>query len=661
MINRWDERIEYQFDAEKVWIEPWGRNAVRIRATKIAAMPEENWALNPATAAPVQICVTDGAAELVNGKIKARIEKNGKITIFNQKGETLMEERWRNRRNLLDPKCSALEVEGRQFRPIPGGDYHLTMRLESLDPNERIYGMGQYQQTNLNLKGTDLELAQRNSQASVPFAVSSRGYGLLWNNPGVGRAVFGTNMTSYEAYSTRILDYWIVAGDTPSEIVEAYADATGKAPMIPEYGIGFWQSKCRYQTQEELLEVAREYKRRGLPIDVIVCDYWHWKKQGEWTFDHRYWPDPKGMVDELHRMGIELMISIWPTVDKTSENYSEMLENGFLIRTDRGARVGLDFQGATIHIDATNPLAQRYIWQKAKKSYYDIGIKTFWLDESEPEYSAYDFDNYRYYTGSNLQVGNRYPVEFVKAFYDGLTAEGEQNVLNYTRCAWAGIQKYGVVIWSGDIASSFESLREQLPIGLNMGFAGIPWWSCDIGGFHGGAPDHDDFRELFVRWFQFGTFCPMMRLHGEREPRSAQLDIQNGMGCTTGAPNEIWSYGETVYQICKKYLLIRESLRDYIRIKMREAHEKGTPVMRTLFYEFPEDAASWQIEDEYMFGDRYLIAPVLYPGQTTRTVYLPAGANWKKMGDVSVLNGGTRIEVACPLSEIPVFEKVDIG
>lgn len=660
MISLLDERIEYQFDAEKVWIEPWGRNAVRIRATKVAKMPEENWALNPAVASPAQIRFVDGAAELVNGKIKARIEKNGKITIFNQKGEKLLEERWRNRRNLLDPKCSALEVEGRQFRPIPGGDYHLTMRLENIDPNERIYGMGQYQQTNLNLKGTDLELAQRNSQASVPFAVSSLGYGLLWNNPGVGRVVFGANLTSYEVYSTQILDYWIVAGDTPGEIVEAYADVTGKVPMIPEHGIGFWQSKCRYQTQEELLEVAREYKRRNLPIDVIVCDYWHWKKQGEWTFDHTYWPDPKGMVDELKSMGIELMISVWPTVDKTSENYYEMLEKGYLIRTDRGARVGLDFQSATIHFDATNPLAQRYIWEKAKKSYYNIGIRTFWLDESEPEYTAYDFDNYRYHTGSNMQVGNRYPVEFAKAFYDGLTAEGHQNVLNYTRCAWAGIQKYGVVIWSGDIASSFESLREQLPIGLNMGMAGIPWWSCDIGGFHGGAPASEEYRELFVRWFQFGTFCPMMRLHGEREPRSAQLGIQEGMGCTAGAPNEIWSYGETVYEICKKYLLIRESLRGYIRDKMREAHEKGTPVMRTLFYEFPEDAACWQVEDEYLFGDRYLIAPVLHRGQDTRMVYLPSGANWKKMGDASVLSGGTRIEVACPLSEIPVFERVDL-
>ncbi|WP_347560831.1 TIM-barrel domain-containing protein [Clostridium sp. OM02-18AC] len=236
------------------------------------------------------------------------------------------------------------------------------MRFESVDRDERIYGMGQYQQPYLNLKGLDLELAHRNSQASVPFAISSLGYGFLWNNPGVGRAVFGKNIMSFEVYSTKVLDYWVVVGDTPAEIEEAYAAVAGKVPMMPEYGLGFWQCKLRYQTQEELLEVAREYKRRNLPIDLIVIDFFHWPKQGEWKFDPVYWPEPDAMVQELQEVGIELMVSIWPTVDKTCENYEEMLEKGFLISTERGFRVGLDFQGATIHFDATNPGAREYVW-----------------------------------------------------------------------------------------------------------------------------------------------------------------------------------------------------------------------------------------------------------------------------------------------------------
>jgi alpha-D-xyloside xylohydrolase len=193
---------------------------------------------------------------------------------------------------VTDPKCSALEVEAREFRPNVGGDFKLTARFESLDPKEKLYGMGQYQQPYLDIKGHQLELAHRNSQASVPFLLSSRGYGFLWNNPAIGKAVLGKNIISFEALSTKALDYWIVAGDSPAEIVESYAGVTGKVPMMPEYGLGFWQCKLRYQTQEELLEVAREYKRRELPIDLIVIDFFHWPKQGDWKFDTTYWSDP---------------------------------------------------------------------------------------------------------------------------------------------------------------------------------------------------------------------------------------------------------------------------------------------------------------------------------------------------------------------------------
>ncbi len=219
----------------------------------------------------------------------------------------------------------------------------------------------------------------------------------------------------------------MVAGDSPAQIEEAYAAVTGTVPMMPEYVLGFWQCKLRYQTQEELLEVAREY-----------------------------------------------------------------------------------------------------VWGKAKKNYYDKGIRVFWLDEAEPEYSVYDFDIYRYYRGTNLQVGNLYPVEYARAFYEGMEQEGQGQIVNLLRCAWAGSQKYGALVWSGDIASSFESMRNQLAAGLNMGLAGIPWWTTDIGGFHGGNPEDPAFRELFACWFAWGAFCPVMRLHGDREPRQPQQGTTGG-------------------------------------------------------------------------------------------------------------------------------------
>lgn len=265
----------------------------------------------------------------------------------------------------------------------------MTARFESQDRHERIH---------------------RNSQASVPFAVSSRGYGFLWNYPFVGRAFFGKNVMSFEARSTKVLDYWVVAGDSSQEIVEAYADVTGKVPMMPEYGLGFWQCKLRYQTQEELLQIAREYTRRKLPVELIVIDFFHWPYQREWKFDPTYWPDPDAMVMELKQMNIVLMVSIWPQVDMRSENYEDMLVKGYLIGVERGIRTSMDFQGDTVDWDATNPAAHSYLWRKVSKNYYSKVIRVFWLDEAEPEYLVYKFDNHRYYLGpmSPLATCNPY-------------------------------------------------------------------------------------------------------------------------------------------------------------------------------------------------------------------------------------------------------------
>lgn len=652
MILTRDNLLIYRYRNETVHVEPWGANAVRVRATKNPAFPENDWALASRPSAQAEITVSPEGAVLTNGKIRLSLSNNGKITVYNQKDERILEEDTR--------KFCALKIEAREFRPIPGGDYHLTARFQSLDPNERVYGMGQYQQPYLNLKGTDLELAHRNSQASVPFMISSLGYGLLWNNPAVGRAVFGKNVTSFEAFSTQALDYWIVAGDTPAELIEAYGSVAGTVPMMPEYGLGFWQCKLRYQTQEELLHVAREYKRQGLPIDVIVIDFFHWPHQGDWKFDPAYWPDPKAMIEELKSMGIQLMVSIWPTVETDSENYEEMLENGYLIRCDRGVDTSFIFLDKnTLPFDATNPEARGYVWAKVKEHYYDAGVRLFWLDEAEPEYNIYDFDNYRYYSGPCLQTGNIYPSCYSQAFYDGMKAAGQTNIVNLVRCAWAGSQKYGALVWSGDIPSTFGSMKNQLAAGLNMGIAGIPWWTTDIGGFYGGDPTNPEFQELFIRWFQWGAFCPVMRLHGDREPRQPQYGTTGGYFCASGADNEVWSYGPEAFEICKKYLRLREEMRDYTRKLMEEAHTKGLPLMRAMFVEFSDDPVCWELEEQYMYGDKYLVAPILNLGQRARKVYLPSGCGWRLSdGSQQIFSGGQWTEVRAPLDTMPVFERV---
>ncbi|PYH90064.1 hypothetical protein BO71DRAFT_90780 [Aspergillus ellipticus CBS 707.79] len=654
MLYAEDNKLVFRFDDHLLWIQPWGENAFRVRATKLASMPTEDWALSSKLlAAPPVINIEQSKdSSISNGKIRATVSQRGKITIYNHKGDKLLEEYARHRRDPKDPKCSALEIEARELRPILGGDFHLTMRFESLDQKEKIFGMGQYQQPSLNLKGSDIELAHRNSQASIPFALSSLGYGFLWNNPAIGRAVLGTNTMTFEAYSTKVLDYWVVAGDSPAEIEEAYSRVTGYVPMMPEYGLGFWQCKLRYQNQEQLLDVAREYKRRKVPLDLIVIDFFHWKHQGEWKFDPEFWPNPDAMIKELQEMNVELMVSIWPTVETASENFPEMLERGLLIRHDRGMRVAMQCDGDITHFDATNPEAREYVWSKAQKNYYAKGIKVFWLDEAEPEYSIYDFDIYRYHAGSNLQIGNIFPKEYARGFYEGMQGAGQENIVNLLRCAWAGSQKYGTLVWSGDIASSWPSFRNQLAAGLNMGLSGIPWWTTDIGGFHGGNPEDPGFRELFTRWFQWGTFCPVMRLHGDREPKP------EGQPTASGSNNEIWSYGDEVYAICKKYIEIREEMRDYSRGLMREAHEKGTPVIRTLFYEFPGDKRAWDVETEYLYGSKYLVVPVLEAGQRTITAYLPVGASWRPWGEKEIHEGGKEVQVDCPIESMPVFVRV---
>lgn len=622
MIFSDEDRLVYENKMEHLEIIPWGKSSFRVRSTKLPKFTDNDQALTEVVEKNNCIINIDGSGgKIVNDNLTAMIDNRGKLIFTNEKGKILLEEYQRTRNTEMTTTVnqdkthrfnSALKIEPRTFSGIAGGDYRLTVRFES-DPNEKIYGMGQYQQDFLNLKGTEIELAQRNSQASVPFMLSNLGYGFLWNNPAIGKVIFGKNLTTWTAEATKELDYWITAGNSPKEIERNYAAVTGTVPEIPEYGLGFWQSRLRYRTQDEVLNAAKEYKKRNLPIDVIVVDYFHWPKSGEYKFDEKYWPDPKKMTEELEQMGIKLMVSVWPTVDDTASTFKDMDERGLLIQADKGPQIMMDFLGNNGFVDFTNPKAQKYVWNLVKKNYVDNGVSLFWLDEAEPEFRAYDWDNYRYYEGSALEVANKYPVGFSKAFYDGMKSIGVDNPISLVRCAWAGSQKYGALVWSGDVDSSFEALRNQLAAGLSMGIAGIPWWTTDIGGFHGGVNTSPHFRELVIRWFEFATFCPVMRMHGDRDPHTAPLGDGGGRQ-PSGAETEVWAYGKEAYDIMENHLRLRERLRPYLRNEMKKAHDFGDPIIRPLFFDFPDDSQTWNVENQYMFGSELLIAPVLYEG-----------------------------------------------
>lgn len=655
MIIKEHNKLIWRTSGETVVIESWGENAFRVRCVVMGDVLDTDFALLPQKELNCIIETGTDTAKITNGKITAEIvpaasgwrKDHGHITFRKQNGSVLFSD--------IDHKDSPTP-HPRKFRSIGGGDYSLISSFKAYK-DEKFYGMGQYQIETLNLKGYMLDLAQQNTQASVPFVISSRGYGFFWHNPAIGRVTFGENKTVWTAESTKQCDYWVVAGDTPAEIQQAYMRVTGLPPMMPEYGLGFWQCKARYWNQKQVLEVAKEYKKRNIPLDVLIIDFFHWPRMGDFRFDSEFFPDPKGMAEELRAMGIEPMVSVWTPVDYRSENFEEMMDRNLLVHVEQGVDITMRFfDGETLYVDMTNPEARRYVWEKLKKNYVENGIHLFWLDEAEPGYTKYDYGNYRHYLGSALQVGNIYPQMYTRLFYEGLKEEGRFDIVNLVRCAWAGSQRYGALVWSGDISSTWDSFRKQVCAGLNMGMAGIPWWTTDIGGFHGGDIHDPEFKKLLLRWFQWGTFCPVMRLHGARNPHIDHVNSQGEMILEEGAPNEIWSYGPELEEIFIRYIQIREMMRPYIRFLMYTSHETGEPILRPMFYDFPEDNLVWELQDQYMFGPDVLAAPVLDPDMESRSVYLPEGL-WTHLFTGKSYHGRCRITVKTPVEQMPVFLK----
>jgi len=646
--------LECSNGQETLRIEPWGRDAIRVRATLGPVLDGLPGALlEPAqAAADTRIKIDDGSAQVVSGAVTATVSDTG--ADFRQ--PVLRFTRSATGEELLAEEPLHIWWPGpRLFTPAGNGYHRLEQRFRAYD-GERLYGLGQHTHGLLDQKGAVVELAQRNAEVSIPFLVSSRGYGLLWNSPAIGRVELAVTGTRWVADSARQIDYWITAG-TPGDLLRGYADATGHAPMLPEWASGFWQCKLRYRTQDELLAVAREYQQRGLPLSVIVSDYFHWTHLGDWRFDPAQWPDPAGMVAELANMGVKLMVSVWPSVSPLSENYQEMAERGLLIGTEYGPLAhatwpdkGVDADVGVAFYDATNSEAREFIWNRVRQNYLEpYGIETWWLDACEPELRPGFQGNLRYQAGTGLEVGNLYPREHARAFYEGMLSEGKSEVISLVRSAWAGSQRYGAALWSGDIPADFGALQAQVRAGLNTALSGLPWWTTDIGGFHGGDPGDPVFRELIVRWFQYGAFCPLFRLHGFREPR-VPFSVDQ-----TGGPNEVWSFGPEAYACIRGMLLLRERLRPYVMEQMQVAHAEGLPPMRPVFVDFPADPRAWDVHDEFMFGPKLLVAPVTQYRARERGVYLPAGSRWADAWTGDEFDGGTSVTAQAPLERIPVF------
>ncbi|MFJ1759060.1 TIM-barrel domain-containing protein [Amycolatopsis sp. NPDC088138] len=645
--------IEVRVRHEVLLVEPWGTDSLRVRAGRHRILDDVPGALLPAKPSAATAEASERAGRVVNGALTALVELVDTDTgpdaqlrfVRTDTGEEL----------LAEQRAHFWWPGSRLFMPSRNGYGRLEQRFTAYD-GERIYGLGQHTHGRLDQKGLVLDLVQRNAEVSVPFLLSSRGYGFLWNSPAVGRVELAANGTRWVADDARQLDYWITTGDDPRRLLGHYADATGYAPMLPEWATGFWQSKLRYRSQAELLAVAREYHERGLPLSVIVADFFHWTHLGDWKFDPDGWPDPAGLVRELAGLGVKLMVSVWPSVSPLSENYREMQEQGLLVAAENGVPAhapwkdkGFDVELPVAFYDPTNPAARRFLWGKVKENYYDLGVRAWWLDGDEPELQPGHPHNLGFHAGPGAEVVNLYPQVHAQAFHDGIRGEGDDEVVLLSRSAWAGSQRYGAALWSGDVPATWASLRAQVRAGLNVAIAGIPWWTTDIGGFHGGDPDSPEYRELLVRWFQYGVCCPLLRLHGFRDPRPPFGPEM------TGGPNEVWSYGPEALAAIEDALRLRERLRPYLAAQMRVAHEQGVPPMRPLFVDFPADARAWDTDDQFLLGPDLLVAPVLEAGVTRRAVYLPEGALWTDAVTGNRCSGGTSVDAAAPAGRIPLF------
>jgi len=552
--------------------------------------------------------------------------KDGAITYRDLSGTQLFQEASR--------KLTPVKVNGED-----------TFRAESFiniyGSREGLYGLGQHQAGVWNYRGESVDISQDNSNISIPLLVSSKGYGIFWNND--SRSRFNNRFANYMYITSEVadtIDYYFFYGPDLDQIIAAYRELTGPAPLFGKWAYGFWQCKNRYKSQEELLGIARKYRELHIPADNIVQDWFWWNRKGEHVFNKNY-PDPKGMVDQLHKDNFHLMISVWPFFEPGSVVYDDMEKRGWFVDKFKFAKPPYHTAGMAVY-DATNPEARKYYWQLMDKALFNIGIDAWWLDTTEPETEGQEENillHHKLAIGSGDGYVNIYPLMTTGAVYDGQrSASDKKRVFILSRSAFAGDQRYAVTAWSGDINSDFLTFARQIPAGLNFALSGLPYWTTDIGGFVSGDPDDPAYRELFIRWFQFGTFNPILRVHGTRKTDQ----------------NELWSYGPDAQKILVNFDRLRYRLLPYIYSLAWKTTSEGYTTMRPLVVDFRTDVRAQNTGDQFMFGPAFLVNPVTEPGATTRSLYLPQ-AKWYDFWTGSAIAGGRTIAAGALLERLPLY------
>ncbi len=517
--------------------------------------------------------------------------------------------------------------------------YHAEDNLAVYGSEEAFYGLGQHQAGVWNYRGDSVDVSQDNTSIAVPLLVSSNGYGLFWNN--ASRMRFNNRFVHSLYISAEVadtMDYYFIYGPDFDKIVAGYRTLTGAAPLFGKWAYGFWQCKNKYQSQKEILDVAHKYRELHIPVDNIVQDWFWWTTKGEFTFNKNY-PDAKGMIAELHKNHFHLMMSVWPYFDPGTPTYSDMDKRGYFI--DRTKTRAYHPAGMAVY-DATNQRARGYYWNLMNQSLFQIGADAWWLDTTEPETEGREENlmlNNKLAIGSGARYANIFPLMTTTAVYEGQRkASDRKRVFILSRSAFSGAQRNAVTAWSGDILSDFETYKRQIPAGLNFSLSGIPYWTTDIGGFFIGNPNDPAYRELFVRWFQYGTFCPIFRVHGTR----------------TTNQNELWSYGPEAQKILTQFDRLRYELMPYIySVAWMTTDQNYTP-MRPLVMDFRTDVRAQNTGDQFLFGPAILVNPVTEQGADMRRVYLPK-AKWYDFWNGQAVEGGKTINAPAKLDRLPLF------
>lgn len=616
-----------------------------------------------------------------------------KVSINSQSGDVSFENK--AQQTLLKEKSQSVKFEPYDDSGIKTYTVYQAFNLEKDEP---IYGLGQHQNGALNQRNQRYHLEHSNKDDAIPFFQSVKGYGLFWDNYSPTEYVDDANETSFKSVVGQGVDYYFMVGGNADGVIGKMRELTGKAPMFPLWTYGYWQSKERYKSQNETVNVVRKYRELGVPLDGIIQDWQYWGNNYLWNaldFLNPEFSDPKKMIDEVHGLNAHIIISIWPSFGPQTKPYKEMDKKGMLYNIltwpESGSEIwppNMEYPSGVRVYDAFNPEARDIFWKYANQGLFSRGIDGWWMDATEPDHfkakpTDYDMQTY---LGSFRKVRNAYPLMAVGGVYDHQRqTSSDKRVFILTRSAFAGQQRYGANTWSGDTESSWEALRNQIPTALNFSLSAIPHWNSDIGGFFAGAYNtswdygsgarNPLFQELFVRWMQFGAFNPMMRTHG------------------TDVPREIYNFGkkgEPFYDAIHQSINLRYALLPYIYSTSWEVTNKQSSFMRALFMDFVSDKKVWNIKDQFMFGKSILVAPVVeahytpekivkvnaetgwdkqgiddkgnrqtidFTAEKSRLVYLPEGTMWYDYWTNEKWNGGQQISKKTTIDIIPLYIK----